>query len=237
MPHLKTLLLLLVAVYVVGTVLTTGRLAWHIWSESRRHPAIWRNGETWLVALTRILAWPLVVLISPAALTEPGSADDEPMDGSAVEEKLARRAKARRRCSAVVRYRQPGLSQLEGGEFFIRAADLEQYVAARAAQAEPAGTSPDSLYGRRLAWLRQRNDLQSAPVDVPETWEGIERWMEDLLHDGKAKVRCARCATLLARDELLSDNDEGERGWNYDRLRCPKGHLLLAIKSIHLNCG
>jgi hypothetical protein len=237
MPDWKTLFLMLAAVYAFGAVLAAGRLVWHIRTESRRHPGIWRCGEMWLVALMRVLAWPLVVIISPEALIVPGSADDESMDGFALEKKLVRRARAERRCSAVVRYRQPGISHIEGGEFFVRAAELEQYVAARAARSELSGTPADSFYGRRLTWLRNRNDLQNAPVDLPETWEGIEPWMQELLHDGKAKVRCVRCATLLAREELVSDNDEGEPGWNYDRLRCPVGHLLLAVKSIHLNCS
>jgi hypothetical protein len=221
----------LAAVYLGGAMLAALRLAWYIGSEWRRYPGIWRSGELWFVACLRAVAWPLVLVLQPSALTTPGSGSDDVMDGSTIERELARKAKQDVRCSAVVRYRQPELrGSIECGEFFIRAADLEQFIIEHA-----AGGSTNAIQAKRLAWLRRRNELQPAPVDLPDTWEGFESWIPPLIEAGKTKIRCVRCASLMTREELVGDSDEGHIGWNHDRLRCPRGHLLLQVKSLHVN--
>jgi len=151
---------------------------------------------------------------------------------------LAKAQKARDRlwknpppCGSVIRYVQQSVYEDTHGEFLFSAADVEDALEG-ILQENPHLRHGDE--GALLAWLGGRDESVTEPTDIPSTWSRFQYVASDLVRGGKATIRCKRCETEIGADQFVTNDDNMQRGYNFDRVVCPQGHNLLVVDSVHL---
>ena len=228
---LDSLYALLLA-YLAGVVLSGLRFGWHLYRYTDADA--WKEVKIglWVGFVMSTLLWPLVLWKDPRSFLDPTYLLD-PYGPTLEERREADRLWAHPPpCGARVLYRQAeGRSDETFGEFVFRSEDLE---AALVRSLGDAPLHPDDDYAATLNWLRQRDDALASPTPVPARWRRFQYLAEALAQEGRAEVRCLQCARPVSVGELQPDDDRGRPGWNFRRLRCPSGHLLLAVEAMHL---
>ena len=222
----------LLLAYLAGLVLSGLRFGWHLYRYTDADD--WKEVKIglWVGLVMSTLFWPLVLWKDPRSFLDPTYLLP-PYGGPLEERREADRLWSHPPpCGAQVVYRQ-GESR-DGdtfGEFVFRSADLQ---AALVHSLGDAPLHPEDDYAATLNWLRQRDDALASPTPVPERWRRFRYLAEALAREGRAEVRCLQCERPVPVGELQPDDDRGVPGWNFRRLRCPHGHVLLAVEAVHL---
>ncbi len=87
--------------------------------------------------------------------------------------------------------------------------------------------------GAILNWLEMHyDDSTSEPTPVPEAWWRFQFIANELIRNDSTEVHCLKCKAHYSTDQLILKNDRGRSGWNFDRVVCPKDHLLLISETI-----
>lgn len=222
-----TLLMTVVYIYAAGALLMVLRLGWHMLFKLDRYDWYYSKGDIWMSLAFGVFVWPLMLirwrdLIDPRKLFESSN-------------ELAARMRFLDHpplCGSVVQYCQKDSWGREMyGEFFFRAADVEQNLRERLAEA-PHLRNDDE--GGILNWVRRRDETLTEPTNVPLVWRRFDFVANDLVRAGNVMVRCLKCEAEFSMDQLVTNDDHGQRGWNFDRLTCPHGHNLLCVQKIHI---
>lgn len=136
------------------------------------------------------------------------------------------------RCGTVVAYRQPPSREPETfGEFLFEATDVAGALVSRLRE------SPHLIEGEEglvLTWLEHRDPRKVKPTNVPLVWSRFQYIADDLIREGRGKVRCLRCDRTFLTGDLIPKDDRARPGWNFDRLHCPGGHPILVVEKVHL---
>lgn len=218
----------LLYIYAGGSVLTALRLQWHYrfgMDEFDRWYSDIVSATFWLYAIS----WPLFLVLRPQALLSP-SVSMFSSDGSRAEaaRERARLAKHPPPCGNSIRF-IAGAD--EEGEFIFAAADVEAAVAECLAE---LSASEHGQYAAILNWLRQRDDSQTAPSDVPRVWGDFRNVAIRLLQRGEAHVRCRACNASFAFDQITHDSPSVV-GWVFTRWLCPHKHNLMTEETMHFH--
>jgi hypothetical protein len=91
--------------------------------------------------------------------------------------------------------------------------------------------------GAILNWFSQMDESIKKSTQVPQEWWRFDYLANTLARRPTCRVTCLECDNQYEGSELIIDDDEGKRGWNFYRVLCPQRHPLLAIPGIHLNMG
>lgn len=218
--------------YAAITILIALHFAWYLLFKFDRYDWQFKKGNIWIDFVLFTVLWPLL-LIRPQNLFDPGNIFKDSFG-------LAQRRREQDHllenpppCGAIIRYRpQRGGYEETYGEFLFSAADVEQSLHDRLNQ-HPHLSNDDE--GAILNWLQHRNETLKNPSDVPSVWDRFQYIASDLISAGRFEAHCLQCEIDISGDELIAKNDCGLSGWIVDRLTCPSGHVLLAVKTMHLN--
>lgn len=222
-----TLLMTVIYIYAAGALLMALRLGWHMLFKLDRYDWYYSKGDILMSFALSVFLWPLM-LIKWRNLIDPGKLFES-------RNQLAARMRLLDHpplCGSVVQYCQKDSWGGEMyGEFFFRAADVEQNLRERLAEAPHL---KDDDEGGILNWVRRRDETLTEPTGVPLVWGRFEFVANDLIRAGNATVRCLKCGAEFSMDQLVTNDDHGRRGWNFDQLTCPQGHDLLVVQKFHL---
>lgn len=218
----------LLNIYAAGSVLAALRLGWHYRYQMDENDRLYSDIVSATFWLYTIL-WPLFLVLRPRALLSP-SVSMFSSDGS--------KAEAARECARLAELPPPCGNSIrfiagadEEGEFIFAAADAEAAVAECLAEL-PAGEH--GQYAAILNWLRQRDDSQTSPTDVPRVWGDFRNIAIRLLQRGEAHVRCRACNASFAFDQITHDAPSVV-GWVFTRWLCPYKHNLMTEETMHFH--
>ena len=216
----------IVAVYFSVSLLVAIRLAWHIFFRFDQYDRKYRN--TGFSVAFSFVFWPLL-LLKPKFLLDPS----ELLDDGSVQAEEARLRECPPPSGDRVRYRQgQGRYEESYGEFVFDSSDVEEVLQAKL-------FNDSHLYndheGAILNWLeRHYDDSISEPTSVPEAWWRFQHLANELIREQATEAYCLKCKTHYSADQLILKNDRGRPGWNFDRVLCPKDHLLLITETMHI---
>lgn len=218
-------------IYATGALLVAVRLAWHMTFRLDGYDWYYNKEQIWVsFGLTAVL-WPLT-LIRPRILIDPRNLFE---DSFGIAARMRERDQLRENpppCGSLIRYRQEHGPYTETyGEFLFQAPQVEQALRQHLSGAPNLFNDDDGVI---LNWTCGRDEALIEPPDVPSAWARIEFVANDLIRAGKADVKCLKCAIDIEQSKIVTDDDRGRAGWNYDRLLCPNGHNLLVVRRFHI---
>ena len=215
------------AVYLSGSGLILVRLLWHIAITMDKYDR--KYSDTFLVTVIATFLWP-VLFIKPRTI----------INISILYDNYGQAKQARFRdnpppCGPIVRYRQDwGQDDPDVyGEFLFRTQDLVTLYHHRLSE------HPHLLHDQNGAidnWLNRYDGSLTETSNVPDVWWQFENVAEMAFFQyPRSKLRCIQCNADIQRDQVQQKNDKGQPGWNYNRLFCPQGHPLLAVRGMHVH--
>lgn len=221
---------ILVYIYAIGALLVAVRFGWHMLFRLDGYDWHFNKLQIWTFILSSLL-WPLTafrlkLLLDPRALFTD-------------EYGMAARSRERNKlwetpppCGDVVLYTQghARFGQTTSGEFLFSASDVESVLVQKLRE-NPHLASDDE--GAILKWVRNRQ-ARHGSTPVPSVWLKFQYVADDLIRAGKGQVRCLQCVETFPTGELIPKDDRGLPGWNFDRLKCPRGHPLLVVEGAHI---
>ncbi len=180
------------------------------------------------------LLWPLL-LFRPRVLLDPGNLFQMNCSQEASRRKEARFWSNPPPCGKFILYR-PHKIVLSGGEgeFIFRSADVEETLLDEFR--EHPHLAKDQL-GSVLKWAQQRDESIGAPTAVPDRWWNLHAIADKMLRDGLGEIRCLTCNQQVPNNLLRQNDMSGKPGWNFNQLRCPEGHILLSVETMHIFVG
>jgi hypothetical protein len=134
-------------------------------------------------------------------------------------------------CGSVIHYVPQRVYEETHGEFLFQAADVEHKVQ-ESLQRNPHLANSDE--GAILHWVQGRDESVNEPVDVPSIWARFQYVADSLIRAGKVEIYCQKCKAAIESNQIATNDDSGQRGWNLDRVVCPQGHSLLVSESVHV---
>ena len=230
-------MVIILYIYAAGALLVALRLGWYMIFKLDRFD--WQYGgkfEIWMSFVFFAIFWPIMV-INPRNLINPTKLFERKFG-------LAPRMRERSElwenpppCGSLIRYRQQyGCYAETYGEFLFHASEVEKVLRQRFSEQHLA-ESPQLLNGDEgaiLKWLCRRDEALTEPTYVPSAWVSFEFVANDLVRAGGGDVHCLKCGTEIEKSKIVTDDDDGCPGWNFDRLVCPNSHDLLLIKCVHI---
>jgi hypothetical protein len=177
-------------------------------------------------ALVMIL-WPVLIL-KPLNLINPGR-----LLSSSSEADYVRFWKNLPPCGPQLYYRLSACDKRVGqssGEFIFCSSDVEECLLSTFRQNPHLNTGLES---DMLHWLQHRDKSIVIPVAIPDEWDRFKYIANELLRTKSMEVRCLKCNDKYRSDELQRMDDENLPGWNFNRLLCPNGHLVLGVLTHH----
>jgi len=223
-------MLIFLYVYCGIALLAVLRLSWHMIFKLDRFDWLYGKGNIWGVFVFFVVLWPLMV-INPRNLINPSKLFEGNFGLAARMRERCQLLENPPLCGSLIRYRQEhGWYKETYGEFLFRASQVEQVLRQRLAES-PQLLNDDE--GAILNWLCRRDESLVEPTDVPSAWVRFEFVANDLVRAGSANVHCIRCGIDIEQHKLVTNDDHGRPGWNFDRLECLNGHNLLVVKRVH----
>lgn len=214
--------------YLSVSLLVALHFGWHMLRLDRFD---WRYGHIVSKSLVGVLLWPVLFLV-PQNIVNPTRLFK--YDG------IADRIREETRlwdypppCGRFVRYRQgPARSGSETyGEIIFRSADLEEELAPLISK------NADQKYsevGAIVKWLRQRDESIAELTLMPSAWSRFKFFADDLFRKGFGEMHCTKCNARIPRNQLQGmGRYKIHPGWNFNTLKCPKGHMLLCVETVH----
>jgi len=224
-------MLIFLYVYCSIALLVALHLGWHMIFKLDRFDWHYGKGNICGVFVFFVVLWPLM-MIKPRNLINPSKLFEGNFGLAA---RMRERSQLRENsppCGSVICYRQEhGPYEETYGEFLFSAAEVERALRRRLEES-PHLSNDDE--GAILNWLLRRDEALTYPTDMPSAWSRFQYIANDLVRAGNAKVRCLKCGTDFANEQLVANDDHGRPGWNFYRLACPNGHNLLVVEKMHL---
>ncbi len=220
--------------YLVGAGLTAFRLGWHMVFRLDKFDWHWSKDEILFNSVACTVLWPLMLLVS-RNLVDPSKLMAGSYDAAARFREEARLRDNPPPCGKLIRYRPHKIVASGGdGEFVFRSSDFEEAILERLR--DHPHLAEDQL-SSVLNWLRQRDESLSEPTPVPDGWWKLHDIADDILRKGRGEVRCLICNQNVPANVLQQNDMAGQPGWNFNQLRCPAGHVLLSVETVHIFVG
>ena len=224
-------MIIILYIYAAGALLTALRLGWHTIYKLDRFDWQYGKGNIWGVFVFLVVLWPIMV-ISPRHFINPGKLLEDHFGIAAPMQERSQLWENPPTCGSLIRYRQEHGGYTETyGEFIFRASEAEKVLRQRLAES-PHLFNDDE--GAIFNWLCKRDDALTEPTDIPSTWVRFEFVANNLVSAGSANVHCLKCGIDIEQHKLVTNDDRGRPGWNFNRLLCPNGHDLLIVKTAHI---
>ena len=137
-------------------------------------------------------------------------------------------------CGPLIRFVQKYNYGETHGEFLFKTADVEQELK-DIIRENPHLANGDE--GAILHWVQGCDESVAEPTDAPSIWTRFQYVADTLVRAGKAEIHCMICKATIRSDQISTNDDSGKRGWNFNRVVCPRGHNLLVVESVHLMIG
>lgn len=134
-------------------------------------------------------------------------------------------------CGSVIRYVHDSIYDETYGEFLFSANDIEHELEGIIKMLPNLAQDDERAI---LNWVKHRDESLAEPTDVPSTWSRFKYVANYLARAGKADIYCMHCKAGYKIDQCGTKDDQGKPGYNFDHLRCPEGHLLLMVDTVHL---
>jgi hypothetical protein len=146
---------------------------------------------------------------------------------------VLRRRNALPVCGAYIRYRQaPGRGCQTFGEFIFKSADVEEVLIAHLAENPHLAHDQD---GAILRWVQNRDVSSNVPIDMPDDWWRFQYTATTLLETSRGEMYCSKCNAKVTHDQLPVTQDQSRGNWVFDTHKCPAGHLLLDVETLHFS--
>jgi hypothetical protein len=222
------------AFYLLGVALTSLRLGWHMAFRLDRFDWQYARRDIWLIFVVASLLWPLL-LFRPRVLLNPGSLFQVNFSIAASARIEARFWSNPPPCGKWIRYR-PHKIVLSGGEgeFRFLAAEVEEAILDKLSDNPHLAKHQ---IGSILKWLQLRDESIVEPTPLPGRWWDFHAIADNLLRKGRGEIRCLACNKGVPNNLLRQNDITGQPGWNFNQLRCPDGHVLLSVETMHIFVG
>lgn len=134
-------------------------------------------------------------------------------------------------CGRYIKYKPDSCYEDCYGEFVMASADIEEALKHKLILHPNLITTDE---GDVFDWVKSRDQSIEEPQLVPSAWGRFQYLADELVRKGKVtEVRCTECGAL-STGQIKILNDSEKFGWNFDRLTCPQGHVLLLTETVHL---
>lgn len=133
-------------------------------------------------------------------------------------------------CSNILRFEVCQEGRI-AATFFLPAEEVEAVIARRVHDHPHRSDVDDRAI---LGWLAQRNRVDETAVCVPDFWPRFELVANELCRTGSASVFCHKCGTEYSGTQLIYLDEENQAGWNHSMIQCPRKHLLLRYRRMHI---
>jgi len=222
------------AFYLLGVALASLRFGWHMVFRLDLFDWQFARKDVWLIFALALLLWPLL-LFFPKLLLNPSSLFQMNFSQEASRRKEARFWSNPPPCGKSIRYR-PHKIVLSGGdgEFTFASADVEDAILSELREHPHLAKNQ---IGSVLKWLQQRDDSIDDPTVIPDRWWDFHGIADDLLRSGHGEIRCIACNRPVPNEVITQNDLTGQPGWNFNQLRCPDGHVLLSVQTMHIFVG
>ena len=107
-------------------------------------------------------------------------------------------------CSSVIRYSQHDYNKKILGTFIFSSIDVENTILD---WLEENPQIANQQAGSILNWLRQRDDSDIEPTNVPKAWDRFEYIADDLLRHGYGDIFCIACDRAVSHQDLVTNDD------------------------------
>lgn len=220
------------ATYLVGITLVALKLGWHMAFRLDRFDWQYAKRDMWRLFVLASLIWPLL-LLTPRVLFDPRRLFQRNFSLAAMRRKEARFWSNLPPCGKFIRFR-PIKEVLAGGdgEFTFLSADVEDAIADNLRE-YPRHLANDQLRSV-LRWLRQRDESIVEPTSVPSTWWQFHGIADAILRNGRGEIHCITCNCQVPIETVKQNDCTGQPGWNFNQLRCPHGHILICVETVHI---
>ena len=218
-------------IYFALVAVVALRLGAHMLFKLDHYDWHYSKEEIWIGFFFVSLFW-LVLIGKPSWLFDPGKL----FAGSYNQAGNARQRDELRKnppsCGALIRYvPTAGAFHELCGEFLFESVDVHRALRERI-DANPSLNDYDEA--AIFNWVNRRDESIAHPTDVPRIWEHFSFVANDLLRERKGQARCLICNSDIALVDILQKDDDPRPGWNLERITCPEGHVLLAVKGMHV---
>ena len=134
-------------------------------------------------------------------------------------------------CGSYIRFKQsPGRGGQAFGEFIFNSSDVEKVLTAHIAENPHLANHQD---GAILRWVQNRDVNSNVPIDIPDDWWRFQYTADKLLEEGHGEMRCLKCNATVTHDQLPTAEDQSRGNWVFSTFRCPVGHTLLDVETVH----
>lgn len=134
-------------------------------------------------------------------------------------------------CGKFIQFRQaPGRGGQTYGEFIFHSTDVEEVLIAHLAENPHLAKDQD---GAILRWIQHRDVNSNVPTNVPDAWWRFQYMANQLLKTGRGEMYCSKCNAKVTHDQLPAAEDQSRGNWVFDTNKCPTGHLLLDVETLH----
>ncbi|MGJ8653051.1 MAG: hypothetical protein ACSHX8_07240 [Opitutaceae bacterium] len=88
---------------------------------------------------------------------------------------------------------------------------------------------------RFVEWLMDADQHTDETLKLPDSWWSLGSSIDNYVRNNRVDAFCAQCNQRYPYKQLVSNDDPGNlAGSNFNRLFCPRAHLLLKIQTIHI---
>ena len=221
----------LLKVYGYATILFTLQFVTCVFFRLDHYDWRYNKDGIWLVIFLIPFAWPFILAAKPGLLVDPRCLVPDTLGLAAQHREQVRLWTSPPSCGAEFSYRQAfDGSEHSFGEFLFQSKDVEGFLADKLRNMPQLR---DGQEGAILNWLRQRDISFTKRTPIPEAWSRFEILADQLVRESKARVSCLKCGTVILPGDLSIMDDHQKPGWNYNRIYCPKGHLLIMVRRVH----
>jgi hypothetical protein len=134
-------------------------------------------------------------------------------------------------CGTYIRFKQgPGRGEQAFGDFIFNSTDVEEVLIAHLAENPHLASDQE---GAILRWVQNRDANSNVPIDMPDDWWRFQYTADTLLGKGRGEAHCSKCNASVTQDQLPVTEDQSRGNWMFSTYRCPKGHTLLDVETVH----
>lgn len=113
----------------------------------------------------------------------------------------------------------------------FNASDLSHYLQELSAVNELNHSRQDRII---LKWINQRNTEDDNACKAPREFDRLRNIAYSLLIKGVGKAFCNRCQKEYLASQLECLPHKLSAGWNFKRVECDKGHIMVMGGGVHV---
>jgi hypothetical protein len=136
------------------------------------------------------------------------------------------------KCSNFLSFKQTDADEECYGKFVFNRDDVEEKIKQRLLE---NSSLMDDDEGQIYQWIKGYDSTNFDVTEIPKVWSRFIYLADDLIRNDNSYVVCLACNQKLNISTLVSKDDQGRPSWNFNRILCKSNHLLLKVKTVHIN--